>query len=100
MLDDYIKRSNAINALDSLVWSSSADHTRKNTLTAVMRLLPPADVVEVGKWYDIRGYIIELQADENGHDEFFRIIKLDDKLNERIAGEIEKVILYGERAEP
>lgn len=50
-MDDYIKRSDAIKSLDCLVWSSSADHTRKNTLTAVMRILPTADVRE-----NVRGY--------------------------------------------
>lgn len=35
-----------------------------------------ADVVEVGKWCDMHEYILEMQADENGHNEFFRIIKL------------------------
>lgn len=37
---------------------------------------PTADVVEVGNWCDMHEYIIEMQADENGHNEFFRIIKL------------------------
>ena len=56
---------------------------------------PTADVVEVGKWIDMREYILEMQADENGHNEFFRIIKLTDELKERIANEIETAILYG-----
>ena len=37
---------------------------------------PTANVVEVGKWCDMHEYILEMQADENGHNEFFRIIKL------------------------
>lgn len=57
--------------------------------------IEPADVVEVGKWCDMREYILEMQADENGHNEFFRIIKLDDELKERITNEIELAILYG-----
>ena len=60
---------------------------------------PTADVVEVGKWCDMREYILEMQADENGHNEFFRIIKLDDELKERIANEIENAILYGKRTD-
>lgn len=41
-----------------------------------IKQLPTADVVEAGKWCNMREYILELQADENGHNEFFRIIKL------------------------
>lgn len=67
----------------------------KKIFDEIIDLQPTADVVEVGKWCDMREYILEMQADENGHNEFFRIIKLDDELKERVANEIELAFLYG-----
>lgn len=86
-MSDYIKLEDANDALRQALTIDSAK-TRINNI-------PTAAVVEVGKWCDMREYILEMQADENGHNEFFRIIKLDDELKERIANEIEKAILYG-----
>ena len=55
-MSDYIKRSDAIKGLDYLVWSSSADQSRKNTLTALMRRLPTADVVKVIRCEECKYY--------------------------------------------
>lgn len=86
-MDDYIRREDAI----QIAWCYVDDRDAIDELNGV----PKADVVEVGKWHDMREYILEMQADENGHNEFFRIIKLDDELKERIANKIEETILYG-----
>lgn len=65
-----------------------ANKTKDKTIDANdIARFPTADVVEVGKWCDMHEYILEMQADENGHNEFFRIIKLpvifiDDEVQE------------------
>lgn len=61
--------------------------------------IPTVDVVEVGKWCDMHEYILEIQADENGHNGFFRITKepvifSNDELKMK-KELIAKVILYG-----
>lgn len=98
-MSDYIKREDA---MAEFATNGSVTVYGIDTCKAIisrLQLVPSADVVEVGKWCDMREYILEMQADENGHNEFFRIIKLDDELKERIANEIENAILYGKRTD-
>lgn len=82
-----------------IIYASKDVEKYADAFSKLVDAIPTADVVEVGKWCDMREYILEMQADENGHNEFFRIIKLDDELKERIANEIENAILYGKRTD-
>ena len=84
-MTDYIKREDAVEALNRHKKTFSCGEDNSKERYAYMQHLadfkaiediPTADVVEVGKWCDMREYILEMQADENGHNEFFRIIKL------------------------
>lgn len=71
--EDVEKRIDIVMGSEPKAWDKKA---LKELKMYVVHAVPTADVVEVGKWCDMHEYIIEMQADENGHNEFFRIIKL------------------------
>ena len=69
-MNDYIKREDAVKIINSLPWTSSADHTRKKNLILLFTLYGAADAVEVVrckdcKWFNNIGCAIKIVDDSD-----------------------------------
>lgn len=89
-MSDYISRQAAIEVVNRVPWSSSADHTTHKNLICLLELIQTSDVVEVVRCKDCK-HIKE---------EHFKI--LPDGFSCELSGlmvEPEHYCSYGERAE-